>query len=64
MPFDLKNVQVKNNGIQGMQLHAQQIEEIKIGPINVQLSPTGTPSYVQNFGKKTLFLSHYLMLKS
>ncbi|KAM0872552.1 hypothetical protein ACQ4PT_038666 [Festuca glaucescens] len=29
-----------NNGIQGMQLHAHHLDEIKIGSINVQLSPT------------------------
>ncbi|KAM0863643.1 hypothetical protein ACQ4PT_044458 [Festuca glaucescens] len=37
-----------NNGIQGMQLHAQPLDEIKIGTINVPLSPSGTPSSVQN----------------
>ncbi|KAM0909914.1 hypothetical protein ACQ4PT_014507 [Festuca glaucescens] len=32
---------INNNGIQGMQLHAHHLDEIKIGSINVQLSPTG-----------------------
>ncbi|KAM0929119.1 hypothetical protein ACQ4PT_001826 [Festuca glaucescens] len=31
---------INNNGIQGMHLHAHHLDEIKIGSINVQLSPS------------------------
>jgi hypothetical protein len=51
----------ENNGVDGMQLQAQQIEAIQIGSINVQLIPTGTPLSSQNLGKNNLFskpLSH------
>jgi hypothetical protein len=56
-----QNGVINNNGIQGMQLHAQPLDEIKIGSINVQLSPTCTPLSVQNLGEKRQFsntLSH------
>jgi hypothetical protein len=42
----------ENNGVDGMQLQAQQIAAINIASINLQLSPTGTPLSVQNLGKK------------
>jgi hypothetical protein len=58
---DKQDGDVNNNGIQGMQLHAHPLDEIKIGSLNVQLSPKGTPLAVQNLGKKEHFvmpLSH------
>jgi hypothetical protein len=52
----------ENNRMDGMQLQAQQLEEIKVGSINVQLSPTGTPASPQSLVQNHLFLSLYLML--
>jgi hypothetical protein len=43
---------VENNGVQGMQLNGQQFGEFKVGSIDVQLSPTGTPCSAENFVKK------------
>jgi hypothetical protein len=62
---DIQDGDVYNNGIQGMQLHAHHLDEIKIGSINVQLSPKGTPLSVQNLGEKEQFvmpLSHVQIL--
>ncbi|KAM0853722.1 hypothetical protein ACQ4PT_050886 [Festuca glaucescens] len=53
---DKQDGEVNINGIQGMQLHAHHLDEIKIGSINVQLSPKGTPLSVQNLGKKEQFI--------
>ncbi|KAM0837391.1 hypothetical protein ACQ4PT_061693 [Festuca glaucescens] len=50
-----------NDGVQGMQLNAQNLDEINIGSIMVPLSPSGTPPFAQNLSQKEPFsnsLSH------
>jgi hypothetical protein len=52
----------ENNGMDGMQLQAQQLQEIKVGSINVDLSPTSTLASPQILVQKQFFQSLYLML--
>jgi hypothetical protein len=55
----------ENNGMDGMQLQAQQLQDIKVGSINVDLSPTGTSASPQNFVQKQFFpkpISHVEVL--
>ncbi|KAM0844986.1 hypothetical protein ACQ4PT_056692 [Festuca glaucescens] len=54
-----------NNGVDGMQVQCQHIDEIQIGMMKVQLSPAGIPPSDSNLGKKDLFcmpLSHVEIL--
>jgi hypothetical protein len=46
----------ENNGVDGMQLQAQQIEEIRVGSINIQLSPTCIHLSAQNLAEKKSIL--------
>ncbi|KAM0908073.1 hypothetical protein ACQ4PT_015705 [Festuca glaucescens] len=45
----------ENNGVDGMQLQAQPMEEIKVGSINIQLSRKDTLSSAQNLAEKHPF---------
>jgi hypothetical protein len=60
------NGQAENNtkdGVEGMQEQCQQIDDILIGTLKLQLSPTGSASFIPNLGEKIDFISLHYMLK-
>jgi hypothetical protein len=61
------NGQDENNaksGVEGMQEQCQQVDDIQIGTLKVQLSPTGSASFVPNLGEKNRFYQPILHVEN
>ncbi|KAM0865553.1 hypothetical protein ACQ4PT_043194 [Festuca glaucescens] len=61
------NGQVENNtksGVEGMQEQCKHVDEIQIGTLKVQLSPTGSASFDSNLGEKIRFYKPILHVEN